>query len=95
MAADHGDSLVISAKPLHPLFGAEIGKVEIGRPLDDSTFAEICAAFEEYSLLLLRDQELVMWDNRCLLHRATPFDTVRCKRLMQRTTVAGDASTVP
>src|SRR5215467_10688633 len=54
----HGDPLAISVKPLHPLFGAEIGLVDIGRPLDDSTFAEIRAAFEDYSLLLFRDQEL-------------------------------------
>jgi alpha-ketoglutarate-dependent 2,4-dichlorophenoxyacetate dioxygenase len=34
--------------------------------------------------------ELVIWDNRCVLHRATPFDTTRYKRFMQRTTVGGD-----
>jgi len=33
--------------------------------------------------------DLVIWDNRCVLHRATPFDTTRYKRLMQRTTVSG------
>jgi len=27
-----------------------------------------------------------------VLHRATPFDGVRHRRLMQRTTVAGDAA---
>ena len=50
--------MAISIKPLHPLFGAEIGQVDVGRPLDDATFAEIRTAFEEYSLLLFRDQEL-------------------------------------
>ncbi len=39
--------------------------------------------------------DLVIWDNRCLLHRATPYDSVRYKRLMQRTTVAGDTVTAP
>jgi alpha-ketoglutarate-dependent taurine dioxygenase len=34
--------------------------------------------------------DVVIWDNRCVLHRATPFDTTRFKRLMQRTTVSGD-----
>jgi len=34
--------------------------------------------------------DLVIWDNRCVLHRATPYDTTRYKRLMQRTTVSGD-----
>jgi alpha-ketoglutarate-dependent 2,4-dichlorophenoxyacetate dioxygenase len=37
-----------------------------------------------------REGDLVVWDNRCVLHRATPYDTVRYKRLMQRTTVSGD-----
>ena len=40
-----------------------------------------------------RQGDLVIWDNRCLLHRATPYDTMRHQRLMQRTTVAGDAPT--
>ena len=34
--------------------------------------------------------DLVVWDNRCVLHRATPYDTSRYKRLMQRTTIGGD-----
>jgi alpha-ketoglutarate-dependent 2,4-dichlorophenoxyacetate dioxygenase len=38
-----------------------------------------------------RQHDLVVWDNRCVLHRATPFDSVRYHRFMQRTTVSGDA----
>jgi alpha-ketoglutarate-dependent 2,4-dichlorophenoxyacetate dioxygenase len=37
-----------------------------------------------------REGDLVVWDNRCVLHRATPYDSARHRRLMQRTTVAGD-----
>jgi alpha-ketoglutarate-dependent taurine dioxygenase len=33
--------------------------------------------------------DLIVWDNRCVLHRATPFDAARYKRLMQRTTIGG------
>lgn len=40
-----------------------------------------------------REGDLVIWDNRCVLHRATAYDTLRHKRLMQRTTVAGDQET--
>jgi len=36
--------------------------------------------------------DLIVWDNRCVLHRATPFDATRYKRLMQRTTIGGDAA---
>jgi alpha-ketoglutarate-dependent 2,4-dichlorophenoxyacetate dioxygenase len=42
-----------------------------------------------------REGDLLVWDNRALLHRATAYDSTRYKRLMQRTTVAGDAPTVP
>jgi alpha-ketoglutarate-dependent 2,4-dichlorophenoxyacetate dioxygenase len=34
--------------------------------------------------------DLVVWDNRCVLHRATPYDATRYTRLMQRTTIGGD-----
>ncbi len=40
-----------------------------------------------------RDGDLVIWDNRCVLHRATAYDTRNHKRLMQRTTVGGDTAT--
>lgn len=32
--------------------------------------------------------DLIVWDNRSALHRATPYDTVKYRRLMQRTTVS-------
>ena len=35
--------------------------------------------------------DLVMWDNRAVLHTASLFDHTRYQRLMYRTTVAGDA----
>jgi alpha-ketoglutarate-dependent 2,4-dichlorophenoxyacetate dioxygenase len=36
--------------------------------------------------------DLVMWDNRCTMHRATPFDDMLQKRDMRRTTVIDDAA---
>lgn len=42
-----------------------------------------------------REGDLVVWDNRCVLHRATTYDSVKYQRLMQRTTVAGDGPTTP
>ena len=38
--------------------------------------------------------DLVMWDNRCTLHRLRPWDVARYKRVMRRTTVAGNGPTV-
>ncbi|HEX4172482.1 MAG TPA: TauD/TfdA family dioxygenase, partial [Acetobacteraceae bacterium] len=40
-----------------------------------------------------RQYDLVIWDNRQTMHRATPFDESK-PRDMRRTTVAGDAMTV-
>ena len=36
-----------------------------------------------------RDGDAVLWDNRCTLHRATPFETAKYKRMLHRTTIAG------
>lgn len=41
-----------------------------------------------------RDGDIIVWDNRSVLHRATAYDAVKYKRLMQRTTIAGDGPTV-
>jgi taurine dioxygenase len=38
-----------------------------------------------------RKGDLVMWDNRAVLHTASLFDHTRYQRLMYRTTVAGGA----
>jgi alpha-ketoglutarate-dependent 2,4-dichlorophenoxyacetate dioxygenase len=42
-----------------------------------------------------REGDVIVWDNRAVLHRATYYDAVKYKRLMQRTTIAGDQPTVP
>lgn len=36
-----------------------------------------------------RRNDLVMWDNRVLLHRAIEYDTARYRRVLRRTTIAG------
>jgi alpha-ketoglutarate-dependent 2,4-dichlorophenoxyacetate dioxygenase len=54
--------------------------------LDDllarATLPELCYRHEWQS------EEIVIWDNRSVVHRATPYDNVRHRRLMQRTTVS-------
>jgi alpha-ketoglutarate-dependent 2,4-dichlorophenoxyacetate dioxygenase len=67
--------VTITLRKLHPLFGAEIGGVDVGRPLDDTTFAEIRAAFEEYSLLLFRDQDLDDEKQVAFSRRFGPLET--------------------
>lgn len=41
-----------------------------------------------------RQFDFVIWDNRCVLHRATSYDATRHRRIMRRTTVAGTGPTV-
>ena len=37
--------------------------------------------------------ELIVWDNRCLMHRATPYDPFTQRRVVRRCTVLGEAPT--
>ena len=36
-----------------------------------------------------RPKDLVMWDNRCCLHRGRPWEKAAYRRVMHRTTIAG------
>jgi taurine dioxygenase/alpha-ketoglutarate-dependent 2,4-dichlorophenoxyacetate dioxygenase len=40
------------------------------------------------------DGDMVMFDNICVMHQATPYDISGSRRLLHRTTVAGDAPLV-
>ena len=40
-----------------------------------------------------RPKDLVVWDNRCCLHRGRPWDAAKHRRIMRRTTIAGDGPT--
>ncbi len=42
-----------------------------------------------------RPGDMVMWDNRCVLHRGRPWDETVYRRVMHRTTVAGEGPTAP
>lgn len=34
--------------------------------------------------------DIIMWDNRCLMHAVMPYDANRVRRIMHRTTIVGD-----
>jgi alpha-ketoglutarate-dependent 2,4-dichlorophenoxyacetate dioxygenase len=63
----------------------EEGRALLRTLLEHVTRPEFCYRHE------WEEGDLVVWDNRCVLHRATPYDTTRHHRLMQRTTVSGDS----
>jgi alpha-ketoglutarate-dependent 2,4-dichlorophenoxyacetate dioxygenase len=62
----------------------EDGRALLKELLEHVTRPEFCYRHE------WQEGDLVIWDNRCVLHRGTPYDTTRHKRLLQRTTVSGD-----
>jgi alpha-ketoglutarate-dependent 2,4-dichlorophenoxyacetate dioxygenase len=83
-------SLYLSAHASHIVgWPVDEGRALLKELTEFTTQAKFCHAHQ------WRQGDLVIWDNRCLMHRATPYDNVRHQRLMQRTTVAGDAPTVP
>ncbi len=50
----------------------------------------VIAIQPQYTLRhIWRANDLVIWDNRCCLHRGRPWDKSRSRRIMYRTTVAG------
>ena len=67
----------------------------VGLPIDDGRafLKELLAHVTQVQFCYRhawKEDDLVIWDNRCVLHRATPFDATSHKRFMQRTTVAGN-----
>ncbi len=67
----------IDSHPLHPLFVAEIGGVDIGRPLEPETMRGIVQAIDRYAVLVLRDQEL---DDERQLAFAAHFGEIEAPR---------------
>src|SRR5450631_1715117 len=55
---DGGNYAHISVTPLTPLLGAEIGGVDLARPLPQAVLEEIERAFLEFSVVFFRDQHL-------------------------------------
>jgi taurine dioxygenase len=55
---DGGNYAHISVTPLTPVLGAEIGGVDLARPLPQAVLEEIERAFLEFSVVFFRDQHL-------------------------------------
>jgi alpha-ketoglutarate-dependent 2,4-dichlorophenoxyacetate dioxygenase len=49
---------MLTAKPLHPLFAAEISGVDFSKPIDPATFREIVAAMDQYAVCVFRSTGL-------------------------------------
>ena len=53
----------IAVTPVSPHIGAEIGAVDLTRPLSDAQVAELRAAFVQYQVLFFRDQQISFDDH--------------------------------
>jgi taurine dioxygenase len=72
-----------------PLVGMEPGPHGDGARLLDELMAHLTRP--EFIYVHEWDRgDLIVWDNRCLVHAATWFDAARHERLMWRTTVHGN-----
>ena len=70
----------------------------LGRPVDEGRallreLLEFATQPQFVYRHVWRQHDLVMWDNRCALHRGRPWDERRYRRVMHRTTVAGAGPT--
>jgi alpha-ketoglutarate-dependent 2,4-dichlorophenoxyacetate dioxygenase len=76
-------SLMIGAHASHIVgWSIEKGRELLGELLELATRPEAIYSHD------WRAGELIIWDNRSALHRATPYDNQKHRRLMQRTTVS-------
>jgi alpha-ketoglutarate-dependent taurine dioxygenase len=54
----------LTISPLNPVIGAEIGGVDLSKPLSPAQFAEVEAAFNAHHVLIFRDQHLTREDHK-------------------------------
>jgi alpha-ketoglutarate-dependent 2,4-dichlorophenoxyacetate dioxygenase len=92
---------LVRANPVHgrkAFFVASHACEIVGMPTDEARalLRELLALATRPELVYThrwQPGDLVMWDNRCVLHRGRPWDEGKYRRVMHRTTVAGDGPT--
>lgn len=66
--------MTLTLKPLHPLFAAEAGGVDLGKPLDADTILAIDAAMDQYAVLVFRGQPLDQREQIACAKQFGPLD---------------------
>ena len=77
-----------------PFVGMEPGPHGDGAALLDELMAHYDAARSSSMCTNGRSGDLVVWDNRCLVHAATWYDGDSEQRMMWRTTVRGNPGAI-
>jgi alpha-ketoglutarate-dependent 2,4-dichlorophenoxyacetate dioxygenase len=68
------DAMGLEIRQLHPLFAAEIGGVDLSRPLDPATVAAIDAAMDRYAVLVFRGQALTQGEQVAMARQFGTLD---------------------
>ncbi|MBS0336476.1 MAG: TauD/TfdA family dioxygenase [Proteobacteria bacterium] len=66
--------MTLSLKPLHPLFAAEAGGVDLTQPLPEDAIRAIDAAMDRYAVLVFRGQPLSQAEQIALAKQFGPLD---------------------
>jgi alpha-ketoglutarate-dependent 2,4-dichlorophenoxyacetate dioxygenase len=51
-------AMALAITPLHPYIGAEIGGLDVSRPIDDATVAALWRAIDDHAVVVFRDQQI-------------------------------------
>jgi taurine dioxygenase len=65
----------LKTRPLAPIIGMEVAGLDLSKPLDDATFAEIRTLFNDSGILLFRDQNLTEGQHIALSKRFGPLQS--------------------
>ncbi len=76
----------ITATPLSPHIGAEIGNIDLTRPLSDRQIAEVQHAFLRYQVIFFREQQISFDDQIRLAAHFGPLGTHVGKNTISKTT---------
>jgi taurine dioxygenase len=66
--------MALTLRPLSAGLGAEVSGVDLAKPIDDKTFAQIERAWRDHLILLFRDQELTHEQHIAFSGRFGPLD---------------------
>jgi len=66
--------MTLTLEPLHPLFAAEAGGVDLKKPLDAATIRAIDAAMDRYAVLVFRGQPLDQAEQVACARQFGPLD---------------------
>ena len=68
-------------------------------PIESERLLDALTAFAIQDRFVYRHEweqdDVIMWDNRCLMHAVMPYDADRQRRIMHRTTIVGDGPVLP